>query len=154
MKFAKTASVIVTFLFVVISATFAGSEAPSEFRTIKWGSKPASGMKRLTGPTSDGTSLYAPSSGKKSLSLYDVPVAEEAYSYTHGKFYSGSAWLDGQPNLEKMKVALTKQFGPPSFANEQAKIWRWKWPVSRIEVTLHYQQKFARTTVTFLNNGI
>lgn len=149
---AITAALLISFLSVSVSG--AASEPPSGFRTTKWGAHPASGLKKLTGPTSDGTSIYVPSSGKKPQPLFDIPVAEEAYSYTRGKFYSGSAWLDGQANLEKIKVALSKAYGPPSFANEQSYLWKWKWPAKQIEVHLYYQSKFSRTTVTFLNNGI
>lgn len=154
MRIAKTIIVafLISFLSVAVSAAM--PEPPSGFRATKWGASPAGGLKKLMGPTSDGTSMYVPSPGKKPQPLFDVHVAEEAYSYTRGKFYSGSAWLDGQANLEKMKAALSKVYGPPSFANEQSYLWKWKWPAKQIEVHLYYQSKFSRTTVTFLNNGI
>lgn len=154
MRIAKviTVAFLISFLSTFVSA--ATPEPPSGFRTTKWGAHPTGGLKKLTGPTSDGTSIYVPFSGKKPQPLFDIPVAEEAYSYTRGKFFSGSAWLDGQVNLEKMKGALSKAYGPPLFANEQRYLWKWKWPAKQIEVHLNYQSKFARTTVTFLNNGI
>jgi len=136
----------------VVSA--AAPEPPKGFRTTKWGAPPASGLKKLLGPTSDGTSMYVPPTGKKPQPLFDIPVASEGYSYTHGKFYSGSAWVDGQHNLEKMKAALSKEYGPPTFSNERMYLWKWKWPSKQIEVHLYYEQRFARTTVTFLNNAI
>jgi len=154
MQIAKTITVAFLISFLSVSVSAATPEPPSGFRTTKWGAPPAGGLKKLMGPTSDGTSMYVPSSGKKPQPLFDIPVAEEAYSYTMGKFFSGSAWLDGQANLEKMKVALSKVYGPPSFANEQSYLWKWKWPAKKTEVHLYYQSKFSRTTVTFLNNGI
>ncbi len=127
---------------------------PKGFRSLKWGAAPVATLKKVTGPTSDGTTMYVPASGKVLPSLFSLPVAEEAYSFTKGKFFSGSAWLDGRATFEKMKAALMKEYGQPSFSNERLYLWKWKWPRSRIEVHLSFQPKFARTTVTFLNDDI
>lgn len=154
MQIAKASIAVFLISFLSVSVSAAMPEPPSGFRTTKWGARPAAGMKRIMGPTSDGTSMYGLASGKARQSLFDVPVAEEAYSYTNGKFYSGSAWIDGQANLGKMKAALSKAYGQASFANEQKYIWKWKWPAKQIEVHLYYETKFSRTTVTFVNNGI
>ena len=97
--------------------------------------------------------MYVPLS-KKPEPLFDVPVAEEDYSFVHGKFYQGDAYLDGEPNLLKMKNALVQAFGNPSFTNENLKIWKWKWPKKSIEIDLHYQAKFSRSTVTYSNSAI
>lgn len=93
---------------------------------------------------------------------YDLLLAEEHQFFdvlpvildTYQRFYSGSAWFDGQPNLELLKSALLKVYGPASFANEERRIWRWRWPNSKVEIMLYYQDRFSRTTVTFLNNDI
>lgn len=154
MRIAKTIAVAFLVSLLGVSVSVAAAEPPKGFRNTKWGVPPAGGLKKLMGPTSDGTSMYVPSPGKKPQPLFDIPVTEEAYSYTRGKFFSGSVWLDGQANLEKMKAALSKEYGPPSFANEQSYLWKWKWPSKKIEVHLYYQSKFSRTTVTYLNNGI
>ena len=132
----------------------ATGEPPKGFRTAKWGSAPSGGLKKLVGPTSDGTSLYVPAPGKKPQPLFDIPVIDESYSYTRGKLYGGSATLSGRASLERMKAALTKDYGTPTFANEQLSIWKWKWPTSKIEVHLWYSAKFDQGTVTFLNNGM
>ena len=129
------------------------AEPPKGFRSIKWGSSPSGGLKKMGGPT-DGVTMYVPASSKSLPPLFELPVAEEAYSFSEGKFYSGSAWLDGQENFHKMKAALTKAYGQPSFVNERLNLWKWKWPGSQIEVHLSHQTKFSRTTVTFVNNGI
>ena len=154
MRIAKTIAVAFLVSLLGVSVSVAAAEPPKGFRNTKGGAPPAGGLKKLMGPTSDGTSMYVPSPGKKPKPLFDIPVTEEAYSYTRGKFFSGSVWLDGQANLEKMKAALSKEYGPPSFANEQSYLWKWKWPSKKIEVHLYYQSKFSRTTVTYLNNGI
>jgi hypothetical protein len=154
MWIAKTITVAFLVSIFCVSVSSATPEPPKGFRTLKWGAAPSGGLKKLMGPTSDGTSMYTPAPGKKLPPFFDIPVAEEGYSFTRGRFFSGSVWLDGQPNLEKMKTALSKEYGPPTFANEQSYIWKWKWPSKKIEVQLYYQSKFSRTTVTYLNNGI
>jgi len=154
MRITKTITIAFLLSLLSVSVSAARAEPPNGFRNTKWGAPPAGGLKKLMGPTSDGTSMYVPSPGKKLQPFFDIPVAEEAYSYTRGKFYSGSVWLDGQANLAKMKAALSKEYGPPSFVNEQSYLWKWKWPSKKIEVHLYYQSKFSRTTVTYLNNGI
>lgn len=141
-------------LLVSLSSIAATREPPKEFHGIKWGSAPAKGMKKFSGPTNDGTSIYVPRSGTTPKPFLNIPVHEEVYSYTYQRFYSGSAWFDGQPNLELLKSALLKVYGPASFANEERRIWRWRWPNSKVEIMLYYQDRFSRTTVTFLNNDI
>jgi hypothetical protein len=125
---------------------------PTGFRDFKWGSVPRASLKKFSGPTDDGLTLYVPARAKTPAPLFDIPVTEEDYSFSHGKFYSGDAYLDGEINLQKMKAALIKTFGQPSFANESLKMW--KWPKSAVEVHLSYQAKFAKSTVTFVNNSI
>lgn len=128
---------------------------PGGFRNLKWSSSPNARLKKYSGPTSDGITMYLPASFKiKPLPpLFDCEVAEEAYSFSYGKFYSGSAWFDGKANFEKVKAALVSTYGQPSFANEKLAFWKWKWP-GKIEVQLTYQAKFSRTTVTFVNEAI
>lgn len=96
--------------------------------------------------------MYVPLSSKKPDPLFDIPVVEEDYSFVHGKFYQGDAYLDGEANFNKMKAALVGKFGNPTFTSESLRVYRWKWPKYKIEVTLTYQLKFARATVTFANS--
>jgi hypothetical protein len=138
---------------VLIPILVNAAEPPKGFRSLNWGASPASGLKKLSGSTSDGTSLYVQKSSKTPAPLLEIPVAEEAYSFSHGKFYSGSAWLDGKENFDKMKAALTKAYGTPLFSNGRD-LYKWKWLGTKIEVSLYFQAKFARTTVTFLNDAI
>lgn len=154
MRITKTIAIAFFVSLCGVSVAASAAEPPKGFRNTNWGAPPASGLKKLMGPTADGTSMYVPSPGTKLLPFFDIPVAEEAYSYTRGKFFSGSVWLDGQANLEKVKAVLSKEYGPPSFANEQSYLWKWKWPSKKIEVHVYYQSKFSRTTVTYLNNEI
>lgn len=126
---------------------------PEGFRNFRWGAPPTKELKKFSGPTFDGLTMYVPVVSSIPP-LYDLPVAEEAYSFSKGRFYSASSWLDGAGNFEKMKSTLTRKFGPPTFTNEQLRLWKWKWPGTKIEVHLSYQARFARTTVMFLNNAI
>ena len=145
---------IVIFLFFVAVSVAATGEPPTGFRNFKWGTPPRSSLKKFSGPTDEGLTMYVPLSSKKPGPLFDIPVAEEDYSFVHGKFYQGDAYLDGEPNLQRMKNALVQAFGNPSFTNENLKIWKWKWPKRSIEIQLYYEAKFSRTTVTFSNSAI
>jgi len=150
----KSFSLIILGLLFVSSGVSQAAEPPDGFRNLKWGSSPNTSLKKFSGPTSESLALYVPASGKTLPSLFDVPVAEEAYSFSKGKFNSGSAWFDGQGNFEKVKAALFKVYGQPSFTNEKINLWKWKWPGKQIEVHLSHQAKFSRTTVTIVNNAI
>ena len=145
--------VFVIFLFSVTFVVAATGEPPTGFRNFKWGAPPRSGLKKMMGPTDEGLTMYIPLA-KKPEPLFDIPVAEEDYSFVHGRFYQGEAYFDGEQNLQRMKAALVKAFGNPSFTNESLKIWKWKWPNKSIEIQLTFQAKFARTTVTFSNSAI
>ncbi len=145
-------TVLLSVLFIVTQVAIA-SDPPKGFRKFKWGDRPSAGVKKFSGPT-DGVTMYVPLDGKKLDPLYDLPVVEEAYYFSKGSFYSGDAWLKGEDNFNKMKTALMKAFGQPTFSNDLSKIYKWKWPNNKIEVRLYYQSKFSRTTVTFSNNGI
>lgn len=98
--------------------------------------------------------MYVPAKGKSAGPFLGVPVVEESYQFSNGKFYCGSAFIDGADNLAKMRAALSEQFGQPSFVNEALGVWKWKWEERKIFVMLSYQQRFARTTVVFENDGI
>src|ERR1044071_3411407 len=113
-------------------------------------------MKRISGPTPDGTSLYVPTAGggKAPQPFLGLPVAEEAYSFSHGRFYSGSVWLDGRANFEKAKAELVKAYGQPAFSNPRLDLHKWKWPRSKVEVSLSYQARVQRTTITFVNDEV
>jgi hypothetical protein len=130
------------------------SEAPTGFRNLKWGAGVPAGLRRLTGPTSEGLSIYAPQSGQKLQPFLDLPVAEESYSFKNGRFYSGSVWLDGLAAFEKIRATFTTAYGKPTFSNPKLELYKWKWPAGRIEISLTYQANFARTTVTFRNDAV
>jgi len=144
----------VPLLAVLVATQLMGSEPPKGFRSMVWGSAPSKTLKKVGETTSDGTSLYTTKPGVKPSSFMDLPVAEEAYSFTHRKLYSASAWLDGRSNFDQMKSALIKAYGAPAFTNERQDLFKWKWTGTKIEVRLSYQSKFARSEVTYLNNGI
>jgi hypothetical protein len=134
-------------------AAVAGANAgtpPNGFRNFKWGSAPRGNIKKFS-ELGEGSIMYV---AEKPLSLFEVPVVEEDYSFVRGRFYGGDAYLDGRTNFEKMKTALMKTFGSPSFANENLQLWRWRWPGSAVEVSLYYQSRFARSTVTYQNSEI
>ena len=138
---------------VAASVNHVASKPPTGFRNFKWGSPPKGGIKKM-GDYDDGLAMYVPTGTTKLAPLFDLPIVEEDYSFSHGKFYSGDSYLDGEANFQKMKAALITEFGTPSFVNESLGVWKWKWPQSAVEVDLKYQESFARTTVTFENSAI
>ena len=146
---------VVASIFVLVFSivVVASGEPPTGFRNFKWGASPRSTLKKFSGPTDEGLTMYVPLS-KKPEPLYGIPVAEEDYAFVHGKFYQGDVFLDGEPNLQKMKDALVHVYGNPTFTNENLKIWKWNWPQQSIEIQLYFQAKFARTTATFSNSAI
>ncbi len=138
---------------VPVSVKHDVEEPPTGFRNFNWGSPPRGGIKK-TGDFDEGLTMYVPTGATKIAPLFDLPVAEEDYSFSYRKFYSGDAYLDGEVNFQKMKATLIEKFGTPSFTNESLGVWKWKWPNSAVEVDLTYQANFARTTVTFENSAI
>jgi len=148
-------TLILVLCFLLIGSSFSYSaNPPTGFRNFKWGSSPSTGLKFFSGPTSDGITMYVPPSGNVQSSLFRIPVAEELYAFIEGKFFSGSAWFDSHANFEKVKAALSKEYGQPTFSNKELNLWKWQWPGEQIEVALSYQAKFSRTTLTFVNNAI
>jgi hypothetical protein len=141
-------------LAIVFSANLSAGafEPPNGFLGMRWGEPPAQSIK-IIGPSGEGTAMYAPNSVKPTQFL-GLQVKEEAYFYNNGRFYSGSVWLEGQENFARMKAALFKKYGYPTFANDKLFLWKWQWPEKKIEVQLNYQAKTARATVSYTNNGI
>jgi hypothetical protein len=153
MKLSRIANLAICFFLLLPSLSIA-AEPPKGFRTFIWGASADSTLKKITGPTDDGTTLYKPQAIKQPGLLLDIPVAEETYIFTKGKFYAGSAFIDGRENFDKRKITLTKTFGAPTFSNDRIELFKWKWPNSKVEVHLSFQTKFARTTVTYMNKEI
>lgn len=146
-------------------AVAAPAEAPKGFRQLTWGASPNKHLMEAPGPAARGITLYRPRAGKKPLPrLYNVPVAEEVYSFSKGKFFSASAWLDGKDNFEKILAALIEKYGQPSeainnydrdFQPQKRKNLRiWKWPDSPVEIRLGHDEVYFRTTVTYLNPAV
>jgi hypothetical protein len=145
---------VVTCFFAVGFAVAANGVTPAGFKDFKWGAPPNKSLKLYMPSTDEGVTMYVPVSSKRPEPLFDIPIAEEAYGFVHGKFYQGNAYIDGAANLQKMRNALVTEFGNPSFTNDKLKIWRWKWPKKGVDIQLFYEEKFARTTVTFTNSVI
>jgi hypothetical protein len=155
--------VVVMVLQLLNPLIASAAEAPSGFRDLAWGVAPDKKLKKNPVPAAGDIAVYRPRANKLAP-LFKVPVAEEAYSFSQGKFFSASAWLDGRENFEKIRTALIEKFGQPaetinnydrfSVANERRKLWLWKWPESPVEVRLTYSEKFSRATVTYVNLGV
>jgi hypothetical protein len=153
--------VAVAIVFQLLNPLVAGAaDAPNGFRGLAWGAVPDKKLKKTPVPATGDIAVYRPGADKP-LPLFKVPVAEEAYSFSKGKFFSASAWLDGKENFEKIKAALIEKYGQPSetinnydrfsVASERRNLWLWKWPESPVEIRLTYSEKYSRATVTYIN---
>jgi hypothetical protein len=151
-RFMAKLSVLFACLLVLTVSTKAEGP-PTGFRRFKWGSPPTAALKKIMGPT-HGVTMYVRFDAKNLAPLFKIPVAEEDYSFSHNKFFQGDAYLDGELNFPRMKAVLIAKFGNPSFVNEALSVWKWRWPVGGVEVHLTYEEKFARSTVTFVDNNI
>ncbi len=146
--------VVLGFLLYVGSVVAGAADAPKGFRDFVWGAPPKKEIKKISVPVSDDIAVYVPSRGKTLSPLFKVPVAEEAYSFSKGKFFKGNAWMDGKENFDKIKAALIKKYGQPAATDERKKFTLWKWPDSPVEVRLAYDDKFSRATVTYFNPAL
>ncbi len=146
-------SIIVAVLgFLLLGPAVASpAEAPKGFRNLTWGASPDKYLEKTSAPPAGDITLYRPRPGKPLPPLFKVPVAEEAYSFSEGKFFSANAWLDGKENFEKIKAVLIKTYGQASVTDERKNLKIWKWPDSPVKVRLTYDEKYSRATVTYVN---
>jgi len=145
---------ILGFLLFVGPAIAGPPDAPKGFRDFAWGASPSKKLKKHPGSPAGDITIYQPQPGKALPPLFKVSVAEEAYSFSKGRFFSANVWLDGQEKFEKIKVALIKTYGQASLTNEPKNLRIWKWPDSPVEVRLTYDEKYSRATVTYINTQL
>jgi hypothetical protein len=138
-------------LLLLGTAVTSAADAPKGFRDLTWGTSPGKQMKSIPAPIGTDMAMYKPSQGRAMPPLFQVPVADEEYSFSKGRFFSASAWIDGKANFAKIEAALIKRYGQPSVTDERKKIRIWKWPDSPVEVRLGYDEKYSRATVTYVN---
>jgi hypothetical protein len=150
------AFVFATAFFIVASSIQAAAAdcPPVGFRNLKWGEPPTGNLRQVGETTSEGLATYGLSEGKRPEKLFGVPVREEAYLFDKNRLFSGSAYLDGKESFEQMKAEMIRRFGEPAFANARIWLWKWKWKDSPVEISLNYQERFTKTTVTFTDKSI
>lgn len=151
-------STVIAILLILLPgpAVAAPAKTPNGFRQLTWGAPPGKHLKEAPTPPARGMALYQPRPGKPLPPLFGVPVAEEAYTFSQGKFFSASAWIDGSENFKKIKATLIKAYGEPAVTKDRDdnNFRIWKWPDSPVEVRLTYHYKFARATVTYINPAV
>lgn len=156
---------ILGFLLFAGPADAGPPDTPKGFRDLAWGASPSEKLqKRPSSPPAGDIAIYQPRPGKPLPPLFKVPVAEEAYFFSKGKFFSASTWLDGKENFEKILAALIKKYGQASETinnyarhftpNERKNLRIWKWPDSPVEVRLTYDEKNSRATVTHVHTRL
>lgn len=146
-----------------------GPSAPQGFGTISWGASPGSELQNQSTAITGDISVYRLATNTRPRPLFGVPVAEEAYTFYKDRFFSGSAWLDGDENFKRIKAALTKRYGEPakqvagydrrSTTNEPQRsaykdMWVWQWPDSTAQVRLSFHAIHRRATVTYINEAV
>jgi hypothetical protein len=151
-------------VFVWPGPAGAGTVPPQGFRGLTWGAAPDQRLQAQPVTDSNGVTVYLPRAGKRPKPLLGIPVAEEAFSFSGGKFFSGSAWVDGKGNYTRARKAIEKKYGAPAhkaghydrdkLADENKSLAVWTWRDSPVEVRLAFNEQFARTTVTFLNRDM
>ncbi len=145
-------AVVVAIMFQLLGPMIAGAaDAPNGFRDLTWGASPGKQLNKEPTPYGADITMYRPRPGKPLSPLFKVPVAEEVYSFSKGKFFSASVWLDGKESFEKIKSTLIETYGQPSVTDERRNLRIWKWPDSPVEIRLSYNDKYSRATVTYVN---
>jgi hypothetical protein len=148
-------ALVVAIVFQLLGPVAASAaDAPKGYRDLPWAASPGKSLKKESAPYAADIALYRPLAGKAPAPLYEVPVAEEVYSFAKGRFFSASAWLDGKENFGKIRTALMEAYGQPSVTDERRNLRIWTWPDSPVEVRLAYDDKFSRTTVTCINTRL
>ena len=140
--------------FLLSTAVAGAAPAPKGFRDLTWGASPGKHMTSVSAPIGGDSAMYKPTRGRTPSPLFQVPVAEEEYSFSKGRFFSASAWIDGKENFARIRAALIKAYGQPAAADERKNFRIWKWPDSTVEVRLSYDDKFSRATITYINTSM
>lgn len=142
--------VVVIVLQFMVSVAANAVDVPKGYRDLAWGASPGRHLKKEPAPYEDIT-LYRPHPGTPVPPLYGVPVDGEAYYFTKNRFFSASIWVDGREAYMKIMATLMKTYGRPAVIDGHKNLNVWTWPDSPVEVRLAYNDKFGRTTVTYIN---
>ena len=120
-----------------VASSTRSNPAPAGFISYKWGdSLPTlhtAAFTKILGPNHEGLTTY---SVKRTGSLLGLPVKEENYWFSQGRFYEGVAWVASNQSLKAARDALVKVLGPPSFSSERLQLWKWNWPQSGVTAQL------------------
>jgi hypothetical protein len=143
-EFASTKAVLASFDFRRLDER---APPPDGFRGRAWGSAPGPEMTKFSGPTDDDLTTYTFAKGCSSPPLFGVPVASECYQFERGKLYGVSVFLDGSDAFDKMRYELQRLYGPATFANIPAELYKWKWEDRGIQIQLYFQASHQRATV-------
>jgi hypothetical protein len=128
MRFASVTIVSAVACLLGFSTSSPAAEPPKGFRDLLWGASPPVDWKKLTGRI-DQVAIYVTRS-KKPSPLFNVLVTKEAHLFSHGAFYSATAWSDGRDNFMKIAAALTQAYGNPTFPDGRSDILKWTWDAS------------------------
>lgn len=120
---------------------------PDGFRGRAWGSAPGPEMTKLSGPTDDDLTTYTLAESFSSPPLFGVAVAGECFQFERGKLYGVSVFLDGSDAFDKVRYEFQRFYGPATFANIPAGLYKWKWEDRGIQIQLYFEANHQRATV-------
>jgi len=143
-EFASTKAVLASFDFRHLDER---APPPESFRGRAWGSAPGPEMTKFSGPTDDDLTTYTLAESCSSPPLFGVPVASECYLFERGKLYGVSVFLDGADAFDKMRYELQRLYGPATFANVSAELYKWKWENRGVQIQLYFEASHQRATV-------
>lgn len=113
---------------------------------IRWGARPPSSLKQYA-PATDGLAVYVPKTAPAPLE--GGTVAEAGYNFDHGRLFGADFYIDGEAGRDAILAAYVKRYGTPQAYDENAGSYSWKWPGSKVSVSLNYNAASGRTIVSF-----
>jgi hypothetical protein len=111
----------------------------------EWGSRPSHGMTLAGRKTSDDLAVYRAGSD---VTIFDgIAIQEAAFSYDHGRLFGVDLFFAGAANRDSVKAFLAKTYGPPTSYDPRVPLYRWRWPLQSISITLSWQESSATATL-------
>lgn len=122
------------------------SRPPTGAHGLRWGAAVPKGWKQVSTTTKDGLSTF--SNPEPAPSWEGIEVRGEALQFEHGKLYSGLLFFSGEPTLERLRTALVRIYGKPTFVNAAMPLYKWHWPTAKTTIILSFSKARAEGMLT------
>lgn len=119
---------------------------PSGVRGLRWGSSVPKGWKQVSTTTRDGISTF--SNPNPAAPWEGIEIRSEALQFEYGKLYSGLLFFTGESTLERLRTALVRLYGKPTFSNPAMPLYKWHWPRAKITIMLSFTKTRAEGMLT------